>query len=264
MARIKWKEVVRHAAKIVDSYDSMITLRQLFYRLVSDGTLPNTQNNYNHLSKVTAKARREDGFPALEDRNRGIWRPASWDGAENALAALRAQYRRDRTEGQPVQLLVGVEKDALSGMFKDWLREYGIPLLVLKGYASQTFKDEVARYVHADERETVLLFAGDFDPSGLDLHKDFVNGVGLIDHVERIAVTQEQIDEFELPEHAGKKTDPRAKGFVEKYDKLVQVELDALPPEELQRIVLDAVRVEWDQEVYEAVMAQEAEERMAI
>ena len=261
--RISWKEVVEHAAEIVESYKSRITLRQLFYRLVSDGTLPNTQNNYNHLSKVTAKARREDGFPALEDRNRGIWQPESWEGPEEALDAIREQYRRDRTVGQPVQLLVGVEKDSLSSMLKDWLDEFGIPLLVLKGYASQTFKDEVARYVRDDERETILLFAGDHDASGHDLFADFVNRTGL-ECVERIAITPGQIVQYKLPEYPGKATDPRASGFISEYGANIQVELDALPPDVLKRIVLEAVDRHWDDAVYESVLALEEEERLLI
>src|SRR4051794_17237500 len=42
MARLDWQRVIlSHAREIVESYDTGVTLRQLFYRLVSDGTLPN-------------------------------------------------------------------------------------------------------------------------------------------------------------------------------------------------------------------------------
>lgn len=36
---LTWKTILPHAAAIVNSYDTPITLRQLFYRLVSDGTI---------------------------------------------------------------------------------------------------------------------------------------------------------------------------------------------------------------------------------
>jgi len=53
-----WDEVLDHAARIVASYDTGVTLRQLFYRLVSDETLRNTKAEYAQLSARTAQARR--------------------------------------------------------------------------------------------------------------------------------------------------------------------------------------------------------------
>jgi hypothetical protein len=260
MARINWSNVLRRAAEIVDGYDSAITLRQLFYRLVAEGALPNNDNTYNRLAKTSAKARREGWFPALEDRNRSVWSPASWNGPEEAREALRQQYRRDRTEGQPVQLLVGVEKDALSGLFREWLEPYGIPLLVLKGYSSQSFKAEVTELIERDPRRTVLLYAGDHDASGYGLYRDFTGALPYV-KTERVAITVEQIEEHSLPVYTGKTTDPRAADFVAEFGELVQVELDALPPEELGRIVQDAVGGYWDEAAYEITLAREDEDR---
>ena len=68
MARLDWKrDILLHAKQIVESYDTGVTLRQLFYRLVADSTLPNTQNFYRRLSKQTAEARRAGAFPELLD-----------------------------------------------------------------------------------------------------------------------------------------------------------------------------------------------------
>jgi hypothetical protein len=57
--RIQWGQVLVHAAEIVRSYDTGVTLRQLFYRLVADGTLPNRQQAYKTLSARTTEARRD-------------------------------------------------------------------------------------------------------------------------------------------------------------------------------------------------------------
>ena len=54
---IKWGPVLAHAADIVNSYNTQVTLRQLFYRLVSDGTLPNEFYKYKTLAHKTAEAR---------------------------------------------------------------------------------------------------------------------------------------------------------------------------------------------------------------
>jgi hypothetical protein len=55
MTRISWESVIKHAREIVESYDTAVTLRQLFYRLVADGSIPNGDNAYKHLSRLTAK-----------------------------------------------------------------------------------------------------------------------------------------------------------------------------------------------------------------
>jgi hypothetical protein len=49
-ARIGWPAVIRQAAEIAGSYDTSVTLRQLFYRLVSVQVIPNTQGAYKWLT----------------------------------------------------------------------------------------------------------------------------------------------------------------------------------------------------------------------
>ena len=56
---------------IVQSYSTGVTLRQLFYRLVSALLLPNTQSAYKRLSSVTAEARRRGEFPELVGSDTG-------------------------------------------------------------------------------------------------------------------------------------------------------------------------------------------------
>jgi len=50
--------IPQQAAAIVRSYDTGVTLRQLFYRLVAAHLLPNTTTAYKGLSSQTAEARR--------------------------------------------------------------------------------------------------------------------------------------------------------------------------------------------------------------
>ena len=56
----------------MESYATSVTLRQLFYRLVSAQVIPNSQVAYKRLSALTAEARRDGTFPALIDRGRTI------------------------------------------------------------------------------------------------------------------------------------------------------------------------------------------------
>ncbi|MQB02474.1 MAG: hypothetical protein GEU78_20075, partial [Actinobacteria bacterium] len=72
MRRIDWPAVIDRAAVIVEGYDTSVTLRQLFYRLVTSQLIPNSSTAYKRLSALTAQARRDGTFPDLIDRGRQI------------------------------------------------------------------------------------------------------------------------------------------------------------------------------------------------
>lgn len=264
MTQRKWSPILATAREIVESYDTSVTLRQLFYRLVSLEVLRNTTADYKTLSKLTAVARRDGTFPDLIDNTREIHRPAAWDGPEDARSALRQQYRRDRTEGQEYSVYVGVEKSGMIAQLELWFSDFGLPILALGGYSSQTFVDDVREDTAAKGRPAVLLYAGDFDPSGEDIARDFVKRVGCFDVRRRVALTPEQVTEYRLPPLPGKASDTRAAGFVAKHGRLVQVELDALPPDVLRRLYSDALAPFLDMPKVEASKAREEEDRMRL
>lgn len=262
--RLDWPTILATAASIVRVYDTGVTLRQLFYRLVAAEILPNTKVAYSTLSHVTAGARRAGTFPALIDRTRDVHRYTSFHGPADATDWLCRIYRRDRTEGQEVSLYLGVEKAGIIEQLRSWFGDYGIPILALGGYSSQTYIDQVVEDVERQERPAVLIYAGDFDPSGEDIDRDFQVRTNVFDEVVRIALTAEQIKEFDLPEQLGKTTDSRARGFVERHGRLVQVELDALPPDILRGLFQDAIGPHWDTSEYESVLRREEDERSTL
>ena len=264
MTRLAWDAILEEATEIVDTYDTGVTLRQLFYRLVAAQVLPNTTSAYKGLSSKTAEARRNGTFPDLIDRGREIHRAGSFTSPESALSWLTARYRRDRTEGQDVSVYIGVEKAGLVMQLTSWFGELGIPILALGGYSSQTYVDEVSEDVYDRGRPAVLLYAGDFDPSGEDIDRDFVARTGCFDTVVRVALDASQVTAYDLPPAMGKGTDSRASRFIARHGTLVQVELDALPPDVLEQLYRDALLPFWDESVYEAVIAREADERQAL
>jgi hypothetical protein len=272
MAR-NWASVLEHAAAIVEGYNTEVTLRQLFYRLVADGTLRNTRSEYGQLSAKTAQARRDGWFPALIDKTRDIerWHPL-FTSTDQAKGWLKQRYRRDRTEGQEYSIYLAVEKAGIVNQLDSWFgEELGIPILPLGGYSSQTFVDDVIYDVYGGNpanvidtftaRPSVLIYAGDFDPSGEDIDRDFRARTDCWDAYHRIALSVEQIAEYDLPPAMGKSTDSRAARFMARHGQLIQVELDALPPDTLRGLYQDTIDQYWNVDAYQAVMRLEAEER---
>jgi hypothetical protein len=274
MTRLDWQRVVLpHAAKIVRSYDTGVTLRQSFYRLVADGTLANTLGKYHNLSTFSAVARRAGTFPELLDRTSEIEQWMSFTGSDDAMERMiRYLYRRDRTEGQDWSIYLGVEKAGLSEQLDQWFGDpLGIPRLALGGYASQSLVDEVRRDIADQGRPAALIYAGDMDPTGEDIDRDFVDRVGDFDKVIRIALFEDQV--LGLPHSISPEVvdklhrDPRAARFLDRHrafldehfdGEIVQFEVDALPPEQLRYLYQNAIDPLWDDDAHAATLARES------
>lgn len=252
---IRWKPVLKRAVEIVNSYDTGVTLRQLFYRLVSEGKLPNTQNYYKTLSDRTAEGRREEWFPDLVDRNRRIEVAQSFESPGEAKQWLSEIYRRDRTEGQEYKVYLGVEKAGMVEQLKAWFWDYGITIFSLQGYASQSLVDRIKADI--DERPAILIYAGDFDSTGIDILRDFKNRCPIFEDVIQIALTLEQIDKYGLTEMKGKEKDPRRAGFIAVVGRDIQVELDAIDPDVLRSLYEEAFFKYLDKSILEKSMQQE-------
>ena len=256
-ARTDWTAILERAAAIVGEYTTGVTLRQLYYRLVAAELLVNNQGNYKQLSARTAKARREGWFPALIDRGRVIHRPTAFASPQQAVRWLRDIYQRDRTEGQDVSLYVGVEKNALVEQLRSWFDPMGLPVIALGGYSSQTFVDQVRADVERRDRPAVLLYGGDFDPTGEDIDRDFAARTDCFAKVIRVALTAAQVESYDLPPAMGKATDSRARAFTERHGRLVQVELDALAPTDLRALYRAQIGQWLDTSALEASVEQE-------
>lgn len=258
MARRDWHAILEHAAGVVSSYDERITLRQLYYRLVADGTLANVDSSYKGLSRETA--RRAGRFPRLVHRTRRVDRLASFDSPDAAREWLRDVYRRDRTEGQDSNVYLGVEKDALAGLLTSWFEDRGVGIVAVRGYSSESLCELIADEAADDGRPALMLYAGDFDPTGEDIPRDLAERLDGV-RVERIALTAEQVERYDLPPQPGKRTDSRSARFELEHGRLVQVELDALAPDDLRTLYEDALVPLWDESTFEDVLERERGER---
>lgn len=261
--------MVDRAAVIVSGYDAVggCTLRQVYYRLVVEAVIPHTASAYRRLSARLAQARRQEGFPDLIDPLREVHVPPAWPDAGAFLQQAPAWFCLDHTSGQAAAVYVACEKDTLRAQLTGWLAETGIPVLVVRGFGSQSYvqvvKERTARA--RDPRPAVLLYVGDFDASGADIERDWVARTACWASAERVLLTHDQVREHELPPAEGKAGDPRWPAFARRYRldpaRPVQWEVEALDPAELQRLVLAAVAPYIDSAVLGARVAEEARQR---
>lgn len=276
-----WKPIIDAARGIVNGYSYLITLRQLHYRLVMTPGLGylNKDGFYKQLSSKTAELRRQGTFPTLQDQTREIYSPMSYDSPSQAVDYLARSYTRDRTEGQDYILYLAGEKATLLAQLRSWFasnyvdangnrlygpdddKALGLPIILTRGYGSQSYLDEVGAHVEADGRKAVLIYAGDFDASGEDILRDFLARCNVWEEIEHIAVRPYQVDELSLPVAPGKALDSRAAGFIERHGELMQVEVEAIPPDTLRDLYQDALDRYWDADAFGAILAAEQADR---
>lgn len=259
--------------QILQEYDIKLTIRQVFYRLVSKGIIPNTLNQYNILDQQLSLARKDGRIPftAFEDRSRKFigGERFGFQTAENVFEDAKADYESANEtfhdaygdfnlphwHNQPNYVEVWLEKDALSGIFQQVTQRRQVRLAPCRGYPSLTFLYEAAchfRYVPKD-KQLVILYFGDYDVRGLHIQQNITKTLAWLGYpnivVKRYALTKEQIAEYGLPPQPSKKKDSMIMGWIETHGD-VAWELDALEPNVLLKVIDGAIEAEFDREIW--------------
>lgn len=253
------RQLIDQVREIIHQYQTRLTLRQIFYRLVSAGIIANTVSEYKRLSKILVKARLEGLIPftAIEDRSRRFigsdyrYVDAN-DYFEHALDYFLhcdVHYNMPFWLDQPEYVEVWLEKEALSALFHEVTKNFKVVLAPCRGYSSLTYLYEAAwRLVSVKDRSRWILYFGDFDPSGLDIERDIrqrLTRLGVHANVRRIAITKEQIARYDIPPIPTKKSDLRTAKHIAQHGDIA-VELDALDPAILQNLIHQTIQEHLD------------------
>lgn len=252
---------------IIDEYAGegyRLTLRQLYYQLVSRDVIANRVQEYAKLSTLLVKGRMAGvvDWDAIEDRLRVPFLPYWVHDTGHAIKDTIEQYRLNRQKGQDVYVELWVEKDALSGVLKRITSKYHINLMVNRGYSSCTAMHDAYERLREQEgngKDTYILYLGDHDASGLDMIRDIrdrLTEFGVHPEVVPIGITMEQIEKYNPPPNPAKMTDPRAKWYIEKYGD-VSWEVDALTPQVLNELVEKSVEDLIDMDLFNEVLERE-------
>ncbi len=240
-----------------------VSLRGVYYRVVSTGAVEKTEAGYRLIGRQLLKLRRAGVVPYdwITDGTRLMRKPDSWSDVDTMLEDAAASYRRALWHDQAVEVLILSEKDAISGVVYPVTARWDVELGIVRGYSSETFAYSIAESIAATPKTTFVYQLGDHDPSGVDAWRSFEERVrgfrlGGIAMFERLAVTPEQIDTFGLPTRPTKATDTRARGFDGE-----SVEVDAIPASALRRIVENAIVQHIDPHALRLTRAVERSER---
>lgn len=287
---MKYGEIVKAVNDVLAQYTMPLTLRQIYYRLVAKLLIPNTVTAYKTLSKLMVKARERGKIDStrIEDRSRQSLGPlvpllllplarrtlyiqGDW-GYDNPDVFLNERievlrecwkfYTKSLWETQPKEVLILLEKDALSRLFLDVATKFRVWVYPTRGYASYTYVQNIADRM-SEVKENIVLYFGDYDPSGRDIERDLNERLGAYGgqnfKIIRVALTQEQIFMHNLPprpEDAATieklKNDPRTARYGMEY----ACELDALEPSTLQDLIHRSINALIDADAWTETLEQ--------
>jgi len=136
--------------------------------------------------------------------------------------------------------------------------------MVTRGFSSETFAYEAVAARKGDRRTYHVYYLGDFDRAGQDAASSlreklerFADEEGIDLVFEQIAVTREQIADWNLPTR-----EPKRKSAADrKWPHDFVCELDAIPPDQLRNLVETHINLHLSQDKLEVLKAAEESER---
>lgn len=229
--------------------DRPMTVRQVFYRLVTLGAIDKSEKEYQQtVVRLLTEMRLTGELPYswIVDHSRRRQVTATYDSISEAVEDTAKFYRRSALKDAPAYIEIWIEKEALSGVIWDAVSEYDVPLLASKGMPSLTFLHSTAEHIqheyHRRGRPSFIYQFGDHDPTGALIPRTIETRLREMAPdaeftVERVSLTAAQIVEHNLPTRPTKRDgNSHARDFVGD-----SVELDALPPRVLKGMVTDVI-----------------------
>src|SRR5215831_6220558 len=255
----------------VISPDPPMTVRQVFYQLVARGVIEKTENEYQQTVIRLMTDMRLAGklpFDWVVDESRRRQITETHDSIAEAVKGCADFYRRSALREADDYIEIWCEKDALSSVLWEVTSDYDVPLMVSRGMPSLTFLHGTALAIRSAARQnkqTYIYQFGDHDPSGVLIPQSIERRLDEMCErldcsppiIERVALTEEHIAEFNLPTRPTKRDgNPHARGF--EGD---SVELDALPPRVLREMVREVIERHITPRALEVLRAAEESER---
>jgi len=268
-------------------------VRALAYQFFNRKLIPSmAKEDVRVVSRLCLMAREEGSLPWewIVDPTRQEQTVPTWDDPEDFADTVMRGYRRNKWDAQPKHISVWSEKSTVEGTLRPVLDKYEVPFQVLHGWSGATPVKNAANANYCRTQDTLILYVGDFDPSGMgmsemDLPKrlaryssndpsdkdisiedanDILESAGL--EIGRIALSDIHVSLLGEPcrfPASDKKGDTRYEWFVENYGDWCW-ELDALSPNQLRYCVESHILAELDHEAWARYVEVERAERKAI
>jgi hypothetical protein len=283
MPRIKYEDktfrsstqaLIEIVNQIVEEYSTQgydLTLRQVYYQCVSRDIIPNNERSYDKLGRAVGEARMAGliDWNAIVDRTRTLRGNSHWGAPSDIMHSAAENFAVDKWSkdyGQDYRPEVWVEKDALVGVIGQVCEELDVNYFSCRGYTSLSemwmASQRLLKYRKQGQTPFVI-HLGDHDPSGIDMSRDITDRLETFTkhslEFERIALNDDQVQQYEPPPNPAKLTDSRAKGYIARFG-YESWELDALRPDVMADLIRGAVLSCRNDKAWEQAVKHEKEQ----
>ncbi len=252
------ERIVSIAENMYQSMNLPITIRQLYYQLVSQGIIVN--GKYNTLDAYLTDLRKKNilNWELFEDRNRYFHKINTIEPETDIKDLILSHIANlespavNKWHNQDYYVELWYEKDALSSYFQHISDKWHILCFANRGYNSFTKnKETLKRFAENREKgkHIVILYAGDYDPHGFVIYENLKKELNV--KVERIGLTQEQISQYNLIEMPDLKGVNKIKNDFIRLHGDKAYELDALPAKELMNLLDSSISKYFDPALYD-------------
>jgi hypothetical protein len=270
-------DLLRQVDSVLEEYEDYwpLTLRQMFYRLVGAHGYDKSEKAYKRLGEHLANARRARWIPfeAIRDDGVSTLHYDQFAGRDEFIRHVREQgenYRRNILADQPVHIEAWCEAGGMLPQLAAVAQPYSVQVYSSGGFDSLTAKKRLADRIVAIGKPTVILHLGDYDPSGEGIFAAMAEDVAAFVEADRrhgytsvdfkrIALTDGQVAAYDLPTAPPKASDSRARRWTGET-----CQLEALAPDEIARLLRNAILAEIDDSLLFQTRLEEALEREEI
>jgi hypothetical protein len=225
-----------------------VTVRGLYYQAEVAGIpgIGKDDSGYNKVQRQVLILRRAGrmSYHDIADATRWMRKPRSYSSIEEMLRDNVRTYRKKLWADTPDYVEVWCEKDALAGVIYPVTSEYDVPLMITRGFSSETFCFEAIEQRGDDDRDFHVYALFDFDRAGQDAArslekklKRFAAEKDIKVYFHNLAVTQSQVERWNLPTREPKRKSAADKKWPHDFC----CELDAIPADQLRDLVRDAI-----------------------
>jgi hypothetical protein len=258
-----------------------LSLRQIHYQLLNapplihskkrDSRYRNNVASYKALSDLVTRARIEGSIDheVIDDPTRPV---SIWDVHKNVSSYYEQQmedllngYSRDYMQSQAKHIEIVVEKNTLRNIVKPIAMKFCIPFTIGRGQCSTRPLYNIAdRFRRSGRDKLVILAVSDLDPDGDQiahslgqrLRDDYgISAVSVI----KTALTMEQVRKLKLPSkyELAKPGSPNYRRYVRTHRTESVWELEAVAPQELQRLITESIDGVIDKEAFNSEVDSE-------
>ena len=254
-------QVLLSAQRVLNEYQFPITFKQLYYRLIAEGVIENSQSKYRMLNNLITNARKHGRL------NPSLFVPAAPlhrvdVSVENYLQTCANLYHIDRTKTQKNYVEIWVEKNTVHHFVSHLMAQYDVPVYVSQGHSNYSFAYQAyerLRLAAQSGKVPRVIFLMDLCVSSFNNYEYFVQEMAALFKVSYNemasvifcqGVLPDHIVRYDLVEAPSSTNDRRVKPFEDRYGDLLEslgfprtprIELEAIDPKDLRALIYNTI-----------------------